>query len=393
MRKKMILDENFDNVQVDVTPVSDATFVNANDEHDENKKNYEDVIKENEKIALDAIPKEGDTGKKVTSKALKQMHLSEELFTEEAYTLELYPTHNSEPKRVHYNSYEDAFDAAKSELNGKYDEIYINRRTMNGPSTENSWSKEDGWYKESLNESKEDEMEVRLMKYIKKFQNHYKINSKAMGKALTSIGKSVEILDTDMNESLSEAYDPEIGGDVEDFILDLNEMKTALHSITYATGKAEEIAWDFEDQITALKRSVNTKEESLQYQIANEQLQRFNEGKMPKNWNPKTFVENLVKKGHITKAEATRLTESLLSESNDKFELQAWCCDGNNFARYREPMYWRKVGVYDTEEEAKNFVDKARKVSRQHEGDGSVQIIKYGSRWNSCVWNDIVEHN
>lgn len=69
---------------------------------------------------------------------------------EAVYTLELYPTHTSEPKRTHYNSYEDAFNAAKSEINGKYDEIYINRRTAGGPSFENKWSREDGWYKESL---------------------------------------------------------------------------------------------------------------------------------------------------------------------------------------------------------------------------------------------------
>ena len=80
MKKKLILSENFDNVIDDIQAVADPVFVGANEEHDENKKKYEDAMEENKKAAEDTIPDEGDTGKEVKSKALKAMHLSEELF-------------------------------------------------------------------------------------------------------------------------------------------------------------------------------------------------------------------------------------------------------------------------------------------------------------------------
>lgn len=84
MKKKLVLNENFDNVIDDVQAVADPNFVGANEEHDENKKKYEDAMKENEKEAKETVPKEGETGKKVTSKELKAMKLSESLFDEEA---------------------------------------------------------------------------------------------------------------------------------------------------------------------------------------------------------------------------------------------------------------------------------------------------------------------
>ena len=80
MKKKLVLNENFDNVIDDVQAVADPIFVGANEEHDENKKNYEEVMKNNEKEANETIPKEGETGKKVTSKELKKMKLSEAMF-------------------------------------------------------------------------------------------------------------------------------------------------------------------------------------------------------------------------------------------------------------------------------------------------------------------------
>lgn len=80
-------------------------------------------------------------------------------------------------------------------------------------------------------------------------------------------------------------------------------------------------------------------------------------------------------------------SQANISESNKSFELQAWCCDGNNFNDYREPRYWRRVGNYDTLESAKKDINKARKVSFNHEGDGSVQIVQDGY----MIWHDINE--
>ena len=80
--EKLVLSENFDNVIDDVQAVADPVFVGANEEHDENKKKYEDAMEENKKAAEETIPKEGDEGKEVKSSDLKKMHLSESLFEE-----------------------------------------------------------------------------------------------------------------------------------------------------------------------------------------------------------------------------------------------------------------------------------------------------------------------
>lgn len=54
--------------------------------------------------------------------------------------------------------------------------------------------------------------------------------------------------------------------------------------------------------------------ESLKYKIAEEQLKRFNECKMPKDWSPYTYLENLVNKNHITEDQKTHLEETLLNK-------------------------------------------------------------------------------
>lgn len=64
----------------------------------------------------------------------------------------------------------------------------------------------------------------------------------------------------------------------------------------------EEIGFD-DDSIVA---------ESLKFQIAKEQLKRFNEGKMPKDWSPNKYLENLVKRNHLTEEQKNVLTEAFL---------------------------------------------------------------------------------
>jgi hypothetical protein len=83
VEEEMKLDENFTNVSDEVESKMDDTFFKANKDHDRDEKEAEDALKENEKLAKETIPKEGETGKKVTSKALKAMHLSEALFDED----------------------------------------------------------------------------------------------------------------------------------------------------------------------------------------------------------------------------------------------------------------------------------------------------------------------
>lgn len=52
--------------------------------------------------------------------------------------------------------------------------------------------------------------------------------------------------------------------------------------------------------------------ESLKFQIAKEQLKRFNEGKMPKDWSPNKYLENLVKRNHLTEEQKSVLSEAFL---------------------------------------------------------------------------------
>lgn len=61
---------------------------------------------------------------------------------------------------------------------------------------------------------------------------------------------------------------------------------------------------DFDDDSTVT--------ESLKFQIAKEQLKRFNEGKMPKDWSPNKYLENLVKRNHLTEEQKNVLTEAFL---------------------------------------------------------------------------------
>ena len=64
----------------------------------------------------------------------------------------------------------------------------------------------------------------------------------------------------------------------------------------------EEIGFDDDSTVT----------ESLKFQIAKEQLKRFNEGKMPKDWSPNKYLENLVKRNHLTEEQKNVLTEAFL---------------------------------------------------------------------------------
>ena len=67
--------------------------------------------------------------------------------------------------------------------------------------------------------------------------------------------------------------------------------------------ETEEVEFD-DDSVVA---------ESLKFQIAKEQIKRFNEGKMPDNWSPNVYLENLVKRNHITEQQKQVLEEAFLN--------------------------------------------------------------------------------
>ena len=53
-------------------------------------------------------------------------------------------------------------------------------------------------------------------------------------------------------------------------------------------------------------------QESLKFDIAKEQIKRFNEGKMLPDWDPEQYLNNLVEKKHITEEESCLLKETFL---------------------------------------------------------------------------------
>ena len=53
--------------------------------------------------------------------------------------------------------------------------------------------------------------------------------------------------------------------------------------------------------------------ESLQFNIAKEQIKRYNEGKMPSNWDPKVYLENLVNHEHISSEQKHIIEEAFLT--------------------------------------------------------------------------------
>ena len=62
------------------------------------------------------------------------------------------------------------------------------------------------------------------------------------------------------------------------------------------------------------KKEKEIMKESIQYAIAKEQLEKYNEGRMPEAWNPKTYLEKLVMKSHITEEQAQMLKENYIHE-------------------------------------------------------------------------------
>lgn len=54
--------------------------------------------------------------------------------------------------------------------------------------------------------------------------------------------------------------------------------------------------------------------ESLKFNIAKEQVKRYNEGKMPENWEPKVYLTNLVTNNHISEEQKHVIEEAFLIE-------------------------------------------------------------------------------
>ena len=274
MSSKKSMKENFNNVPDDIQACVDSTFKKSNEEHDLNKEKYEDAIEQNKKFAEETVPKEGETGKKITSKALKQMHLNENLFEEWV---------------------EDTPFKIESVGNGIYklsqNGIINDRLSIEADSKEEAKQilLANGWKESELTEEIDKPVRYSDGKTGKwwYFTTH--------GVQPGSIPKDLNVLDIiDTDNGTYVALDG---------ILNTSELR----------------------QYDMKEKRPEGLEESLKYQVAKEQLARFNEGKMPQDWKPEHYINKLVEKKHLSKEEGERLlsesTHRTLTEAVDDISL------------------------------------------------------------------------
>lgn len=274
MSSKKSMKENFNNVPDDIQACVDSTFKKSNEEHDLNKEKYEDAIEQNKKFAEETVPKEGETGKKITSKALKQMHLNENLFEEwvEDTPFKIEPVGNG---------------IYKLSQNG----IINDRLSIEADSKEEAKQilLANGWKESELTEEIDKPVRYSDGKTGKwwYFTTH--------GVQPGSIPKDLNVLDIiDTDNGTYVALDG---------ILNTSELR----------------------QYGMKEKRPEGLEESLKYQVAKEQLARFNEGKMPQDWKPEHYINKLVEKKHLSKEEGERLlsesTHRTLTEAVDDISL------------------------------------------------------------------------
>lgn len=274
MSSKKSMKENFNNVPDDIQACVDSTFKKSNEEHDLNKEKYEDAIEQNKKFAEETVPKEGETGKKITSKALKQMHLNENLFEEwvEDTPFKIEPVGNG---------------IYKLSQNG----IINDRLSIEADSKEEAKQilLANGW--------KESELTEEIDKPVR-----YSDGKSGKWWYFTTHGVQPGSIPKDLN--VLDIIDTDNGTYVAlDGILNTSELR----------------------QYDMKEKRPEGLEESLKYQVAKEQLARFNEGKMPQDWKPEHYINKLVEKKHLSKEEGERLlsesTHRTLTEAVDDISL------------------------------------------------------------------------
>lgn len=292
VEEEMKLDENFTNVSDEVESKMDDTFFKANKDHDRDEKEAEDALKENEKLAKETVPKEGETGKKVTSKALKAMHLSESLFDED----------------LDFNVMDenDSLIEAKEEVPEHVKEMmykYFN----------NSIQKmvDDG----EITHKQGRRISNRILKQLmdqenkKKDQMNESVTAKQVLDMLNKVSSkhNLKIRDDDKKRFIAKTLKrlSKIGDDYDDKEKLIMVDRFIRHS--------------FNSDGELYTESANVKMD-----IAREQIKKFKEGKMPKDWTPKDYVNDLVSKKHITKEEGEQLLSEDFESGGDPESLRSY---------------------------------------------------------------------
>lgn len=256
------LKENFPNSDTDMVAAVSVPFKLTNKEHDENKKRYEDAMNANRKNAESTIPEEGSTGKKVKSDDLKKMHLSEELFDNYNGTLNEEWTPDAELKDC-LNSIEDLLYRINDSFNGRGE----------------------SWEELAIDGKEIFTTAIELLEYMSAYHD----------------------TDESLKESWQSAYD-EITKVVKKNFPNEDKINLEVENL-YNKHKGEE-DWD-----TAYEKWKETSEDvdedldvkNSKYKVAESQIKKYNNGEMPPNWYPETYLEGLVMKKHITEEQASKL--------------------------------------------------------------------------------------
>ncbi|MBQ6631277.1 MAG: hypothetical protein IJH55_03990 [Romboutsia sp.] len=363
MKKKLVLSENFDNVIDDVQAVADPVFVGANEEHDENKKKYEDAMEENKKTAEETIPDEEDTGKDIKSKELKAMHLSEELFEDLSYSqqYDLNSAVYDALADVLFRFSQKGLNISKEELKEavRWFDFYFWQSDDNLEESCEKKSFKESWDNYEYHDGKWDI--VVISKYANgSMDRDILLNGIKVGelwddgtidlkepisdedKAELVRFTDGELLHESCDKDLEEAIDlSKIDGTITKALQDsahiINQCKTiselieTVSSILNSSNIDTKYSRKFLDKLSKMKNFVDALQyiyniilsgsgnktiqvgesfkESIQCAIAKEQIKRFTEGKMPNNWSIDSYLNRLTEKKHITKKEAKSLRE------------------------------------------------------------------------------------
>lgn len=332
----------------DMTVAVDVPFAEANKDHDEKLKQFEDTLKAN-KGALDLIS--GDNTKKKDGKVknsnLKKMHLSEALFED------MFESSSDD------EDLEEALgkDDLKSDIYNALENVMFKYRN-NKNITQNDVEQAIEWFIIHFFDFDDEDLDLnegldKEKKTLNESENDISSPDDIANILLDKYPKDVEVYDSAemdsylvisfliqgdwkhdhlafeywMDKNAAELTNCEVkfnGSDMLDDKFNQDFEGTDSYSAIYEYSfipndlASEEDIETFDEEPIEEPIEEPAEEdimgESLKFNIAKEQLKRFNEGKMPENWSPRVYLENLAKRKHITKEEKAVLEEAFLSK-------------------------------------------------------------------------------
>lgn len=302
VEEEMKLSENFSNVPEKTTTVVDPVFGKAIEDKEEDEKVIEDALKENEKLAKETIPKEGETGKKVTSKALKAMHLSESLFDED-----LDEDKADDFKSKVYNALSDIMydyqwdDVSREDMEKALEWFDIHFWGSDDDVTENFSEGEEVTLTEDADspQNKKEAFKKKLENFVKNKEKEFKVkisDEDQVKFVMFALG---------MVQKYGKEHKDVSGSDIAELVNGLFRNSFNFNG---------EYIRDLEENLLKEKKEPV---DNIKLDIAREQLKRFKEGKMPSDWSAEDYIKGLVSRKHLTKEEG----DQLLSESFDESQL------------------------------------------------------------------------